>query len=373
MNISLEKNFPMFFEHSPKLILNNEPYQYNEIINDNSNLSNIMEEIFKVNAIQESQIDEYSSLMNNNNKKIDEQTTKSLTLKTNNTIPFNQELNKEQELKYKCFTFNEIKDILNNKKFSGLSEKFKKNNIIEDTEYKLCNKKRKRVIENKNKESLSLINNTEEAEEKNKRGRKITDNQNKYKREHNKYSEDNIIKKIKSRILFYPLIFLNNILKRSIYDKNRLYQIDYKYINHIKKGIDLKMLKMPLKEVYSLDVSTKFQSISAKFNKNVIDKIIEKKIKVEDYPTTMFAFNLSLEKWLELFTYKKGINDIIKDYEDYKDVNFKTIEKSLLGVEDLLKKISETNDETYFSFFTFFLYNYQRWFYIKTDREKKKS
>ena len=121
MNIFFEKNFPMFFEHSQKLILNNESYQYNEIINDNSNLSNIMEEIFKVNAIQESQIDEYSSLMNNNNKKIDEQTTKSLTLKTNNTIPFNQELNKEQELKYKCFTFNEIKDILNNKKFSGLS------------------------------------------------------------------------------------------------------------------------------------------------------------------------------------------------------------------------------------------------------------
>ena len=82
---------------------------------------------------------------------------------------------------------------------------------------------------------------------------------------------------------------------------------------------------MPLKEVYSLDVSTKFQSISEKFNKNVINKIIEKKIKVEDYPTTMFAFNLSLEKWLELFTYKKGINDIIKDYEDYKDVNFKIL------------------------------------------------
>ena len=370
----LEKNFPMYYDNSPKMYLNNESYQYNEtIINDNSYCSNLME-IFKYNAIQERENDEFSSFKNNNNKKLDEQATNTLTLKTNNTIPNNQELNKKQDLNkeqenYKYVTCKEIQDTLNNGKFSGLIGKFKKNHIIENAEYKLSNKKRKRVNENKNKDDLSFIIN---IEEKNKRGRKIKeDNQNKNKKNHNKFSEDNIIKKIKAKLLFYSLLFLNKILKRSINDKNRLYQIDYKYINHINKRIDLEMLKMPLKDLFSLDVSTKFQSISEKFNKNVINKIIEKKIKVEDYPTTMFAFNLSLGQWLELFTYKKRINDIIKDYEGLKDVNFTTIEKSLVGVEDLLTKISENNDEEYFSFFTFFLYNYGRWFCIKKGREKK--
>ena len=86
---------------------------------------------------------------------------------------------------------------------------------------------------------------------------------------------------------------------------------------------------------------------------------------------TIFAFNLSFERWLELFTYKKKISEIIKDYKDFKDVNIEKIEKSLLGVEDLLKTISETNDEDYFSFYTFFLYNYERYFYIRRRHNKK--
>ena len=57
---------------------------------------------------------------------------------------------------------------------------------------------------------------------------------------------------------------------------------------------------------------------------------------------------------------------------DIENVNIEKIEKSLLGVEDLLKKISEDNDEDYFSIFTFFLYNYERWFYIKKSRNYKK-
>ena len=324
------------------------------LINDNYNLL----QIFKDNDIQEIQNDEYFFIINNNNTHLEEQTTKTLT----------------SEYNYKCFTFKEIKDCFNNEKFKGIFEKFTKNKFIEEAEYKLCNRKKKRINEYENKKFLLSNNNIKGAEEKVKRGRKIKEeNNNKYKGEHNKYSEDNIIKKIKAKLFFYPLIFLNNIIDKSIYDKNRLYQIDYsKYIKKLNKGIDLKMLKMPLKDIYSLDVSTKYHCIGKQFNKNVINQIIEKKIKVKDYPTTIFALNLSFEKWLELFTHKKEIYDIIKDYESLENVNIEKIEKSLLGVEDLLKKISEDNDEDYFSIFTFFLYNYERWFYIKKSRNYKK-
>ena len=356
----------MYFDYSLNLYLENEPYLYNETINDKYNLLQIL----KDNDIQEIQNEQNSSFMNNNIN-LDEQTTKTQTVKKVNTLS-NIELNKEYEYNYKCFTFKEIKNVLDNAKFTGIFEKLKKNDIIEKAEYRLCNKKRKRVNEYENKEPLFSNNNNEEAEEKVKRGRKIIkEDNNKYKKEHNKYSEDNIIKKIKAKLFFYPLIFLNNILNRKIYDKNRLYPIDYKYINKLNKDIDLKMLKMPLKDIYSLDVSSKYPSIAEQFNKNVINKIIEKKIEVEDYPTTIFAFNLSFERWLELFTYKKKISEIIKDYEGFKDVNIEKIEKSLLGVEDLLKTISETNDEDYFSFYTFFLYNYERYFYIRRRHNKK--
>ena len=74
---------------------------------------------------------------------------------------------------------------------------------------------------------------------------------------------------------------------------------------------------------------------------------------------------------MELFSYKKNINEILKKYEEIHNVNDETIKNNLIGVEELLKKILEKNDKHYFSIFTLFLYNYKRWFYIKNGRNNE--
>jgi hypothetical protein len=234
------------------------------------------------------------------NLSLDEQDTKWKTLKENNILPppnqLKLDIDTKDESNKNCFSLEEIKDILKNKQ---ISEKLKKNKYISNVEYKLFNKKRIRENDNEEKnedDDLSIIiENKEEDVKKSKRGRKIKDkdNINLNKIEHNKYSEDNIIKKIKTKILWYPLLFLNNILKTTIGDKCKLYKLAHKYSKKIKKEIDLFYLKISLKDLYSLDVSPKLGNIPSNYNKIIINKILEKKELVQ-YPTIKFALDLKI-------------------------------------------------------------------------------
>ena len=361
--------------------LNNKQCQYNEETNNDNDYYNYnsLNEDFQLN-IQDSLKDDswpfmdlkYSMLIN-------EQTTKVGTLKNNNILSFNPELNNEENNNNEKSNFNfafleHIKNFLKqNKKFSEICEKLRKNENIVEAEYKFCNIKRKKEINFENNESFILIENKEKDNKIAKRGRK-NKKQNKYKIKHNKYSGDNIIRKIKAQLLLYLLKFLNNILNTNNNNNNKkLLKLDSKYINQIKKDKDLNLLNMSLKDIYSLDISPIYKYLSTDFNKNIIHKIYEKKIKVEEYPTIKFAFNLSFREWIELFTYKKSIYEIIKDKKEVQNVNKIKIEKCLIGAEVLLKNILENNDECYLSSFTYFLYNYERWFDTKKGRNKTKK
>ena len=158
-----------------------------------------------------------------NNKKddnpIDDETTK---LKTkinlnnfNNIFQANQEsLNNEDDNDYyinankdnlqndnkniinkklDSFTYEKIKQIFENGKFNGISEKFVETEMINNAEAKLCNKKRKR-----DSEFVILLDDNDNKEEKKKRGRKI-EGRKKSKGDHDNLSEDNVIKKIKGK------------------------------------------------------------------------------------------------------------------------------------------------------------------------------
>ena len=176
---------------------------------------------------------------------------------------------------------------------------------------KLCKIKRKREIEIEYEYSdektvfYPYIKEEKEVGEKIKRGRKITII-NKKRIEHNRYSEDNIIKKIKSKLLLYPLHFLNNLIENEddSQKKYRLYKLNYKYIRQLTKDRDLNIFRMKLKELYSLEITPKFKYISKQHNKNIINEIIENK-ELDNYQSIMFAFNLTFGEWMELFTYRK--------------------------------------------------------------------
>ena len=238
------------------------------------------------------------------------------TLKKSNFFSQKQEFNQEDESNYSYNSFEEIKNILKNK-FPELCNKFFKSKNIKDAEYKLCNKKRKR----ENESSILFKNENEETGDNNrkiKRGRKPNqDFKEHYRKEHNKNSEDNIIKKIKAKLLSYSLKFINNILEKSKI-KHRLYKLDYKYTNQLKKEEDMKFLMMSLKKLYSSDISPKFKNLPKDYNEINIKSIIENKDnEIKNYPTIMFALNLSFGDWLDLFCYKKDIDKILKNMKGF--------------------------------------------------------
>ena len=181
---------------------------------------------------------------------------------------------------------------------------------------------------------------------------------------------DNIIKKIKAEIFKYPIVFLNNILDNNKKSEEKLFKINYQFINRLNREQDLKFLDMKLKELFSKEISPKYITDKRQkdFNKQYINRILN----AQKDNTILFAFNITFREWLDLFTLKKNIRQILikYDYSD-KDIDCERIQKSLYGVDNLLNKIMNANDKEYLTMFIFLLYNYERWFYKKIGRKTR--
>ena len=330
---------------------------------DNSNEINGISDIVKFN--NENQIISYFLIDHEKKEKKNiPNVTKSTSTKTNQK--------KEENDEPKLCNSNDILNIFN-KEPNKISDQFKtldfNPNIEEDL--RLTGSIRKRDFDFPN---CLLIK--KDNENKKKRGRKCN-NSNRFNI-HDNMCSDNIIKKVKSAIFNYSLYFLNNILSLCDCDENcfmykiKLSRLDYKYVNVLKKEKEFEILNMSLKELFSKDISPKLKKYNSKFNKQIIENILNNKNKkVND--TLLFAFNMTLRDWLDIFTLKKSVTDIINEYKDknYKDIDSVKIEKSFVGVDNLLNEIKGKNDEDYLTRFIFCLYNYERWFYLKKARNKK--
>ena len=282
----------------------------------------------------------------------------------NSKLSFQNKKNTEDDNSFKFFSVDDIQNIFDKKNvFFNIKKIFENNKFIYLLECKLCKKKRKRDNDEKKYNELN------ENENRNKRGRKGDRFIN--REEHNKMSSDNIIKKIKGRLIQYLVIFINNILEKKEIDKNKIYKINYQYINQLKKSIDLELLEKSIKDILSMKITPKIKTVNENANKIFIEKIESKQEKVKDYDTIMFILNMKFKDFLSLFTYKKNIDDIIKEKgleECSGKINNKKIEESLIGAEVLLNEIYEKNDQQYLSTFIFHLFNYERLFYVKSGR-----
>ena len=156
----------------------------------------------------------------------------------------------------------------------------------------------------------------------------------------------------------------------------QLLKIDYKYIDKLERKMNLDLFEMPLADLFSLDVSRKYKSKSKDYNKILINGILEQKIEVEDFDTIMFHFKITLNDWIDLFTYKKDILTLINE-KNSTNVNCTKIQEQFCGVNHLLNEISEKkdfkNDDKYFTLFLLYIFNFQRWFHIKKGRVVKKK
>ena len=272
-----------------------------------------------------------------------------------------------------------IKESVYENKFSDKVKKIKINSYIEKEEKKMeeeelkeKNKKDEQINDFDYNNLFIFIQN--DYVEKKKRGREPENNEY-VVGSHNKMSPDNIIKKIKAQIFIYPLNFLNNISNKANSEKeNKINKLDYQIVNKMKKDLELKFLDTPLKDLFSMNISSKNikkSKFNNAFNKNIIKYILN--LKADD--TINFAFNITLRDWLDLFTFKKNVKDIMDSYDlkNYNYIDSDKIEKAIIGVDALLNKMALKNDNDYLSYFIFYLYNYERWFYIKKGRNQKNS
>ena len=283
----------------------------------------------------------------------------------NENASLKKEINKNDESFYKLYQFEDIQAYLFN--FEYILSRFNKTYYIRKAENKLSDEKKikEEITENYNeKKNPHLV-------EKPKRGRKCDDDQK--RKLHDKNSADNCIKYIKSKLLKCLVEFMNKIMGKT--DKNKLYNLNSKYANELKKTTNLDIFEMSLKDLLSKEITPKSinsnKNLNKNFNKILIQKIENKKEKVEDYNTTMFALNMKFGDWIQFFTQKKYLNEI-ENFDDKIDIY--RIESILSEVfSGLLEKMNKKTNDEYFSLLIFYLYNYQRWFVKKNGRNKKNN
>jgi len=187
--------------------------------------------------------------------------------------------------------------------------------------------------------------------------------------EHDRYYADNIIKKIKAKIFDYLLKFINKFIYTNNENGIQLLKTDYKYIDQLNRKKNLDLFEMSLMDLLSLDVSGRHKSKSKDYNKKMI-KEIQQRLDLEDYDTILFLFNISLNDYIDLFTYKKDIFELANQYNAL-NVNFTKIKDNFVGANDLLSEIAKNNDAKYYTLFVLYTFNFQRWFFIKKGRNRK--
>ena len=81
---------------------------------------------------------------------------------------------------------------------------------------------------------------------------------------------------------------------------------------------------------------------------------------------------MKLEDFLDIFIYKKEIDDI-PSFNELNSQEKVIIEKCFVRIEPYLKELLDENDYIYLICFLILIYNYRRYFSIKAERNRKKA
>jgi hypothetical protein len=207
---------------------------------------------------------------------------------------------------------------------------------------------------NQKKMEVPILNENKQEPKKILLGRKKKNSNIKGK--HNKYSGDNIIKKIKSNLL-NNLAKLINIRIKKIYNNNIGYGIFQKQLlkmnqRQVVNSKDNKLfIFKTLKEIFSDDISTKYVSYSISHNKDLIQELInerdeEKRIKFNK------LFNLTFFDCLKHFRGNEYIEEL----------------QGLDSIDNILEKFKE--DEDYLKSFKYYILNLEEILERKKNRNR---
>lgn len=287
----------------------------------------------------------------------------------------------ERDVTQNYYNLNEINNLFLKKLSSNTKEELDKNMFTEQnfeivesnlSEPKLIGRKRKKKVKLK----LSKDNNNELAKKK---------RENTSIKKHDKYHGDNIIKKIKLKLFESFLKFVNNVINanleeskliklnkflRPLLKKIKIFEsllkiIEYKYIDRLNKKLDVEILQMKFKEIFSKDISPKYSKLKPESNREIINNLINEE---KDNIKIQFVLNMKFKDYLDVFTYKKAFNNL-PDYDEEKVGtlinNFEYMDKLILDI------YRENPDDNYLLYFIIYLYNYERYFHLKRERTRK--
>ena len=198
----------------------------------------------------------------------------------------------------------------------------------------------------------------------------------KCKGDHNKYSKDNIIRKIKTKFSF----FISNLLNESLFDKNyKFLRLDTNISKCLKKDYNLSLFNTKIKDLFlNSKISRKYRRKIFDNNQNIF---LINKIFAEGKETQVISIlNLT---YIELFNiFRKSIADIsdelkmkikdiyILDKPEFSDINkvFNEIYEKELNNDEVEEDIDE-----YISQFKLLCIGFEKWFVSKNGRNRTKN
>ena len=194
---------------------------------------------------------------------------------------------------------------------------------------------------------------------------------------HTKFSEDNIMRKIKSNFLNYCY----NLLNKSLKDKKLVFvRLTGNISKNLKRDYNLNLLNKTIKDLYSNSI------ISGKYirNKetfcNINKKLIKQIFRENKEKETIQILNLT---YFELFRiFRRKIIDInfelkqkIENINILNENNFGDIISFLSGVEEqeINKNENKENIQEYINKITELCIKYENWFSSKKGRNRNKQ
>ena len=267
------------------------------------------------------------------------------------------ELNRRQETAIKDVFFKD-----NNASYSTISfrdtNKLSSDSFIygltESDSKILLNKKRKQEInsdENNNGNNLEEDNFVKKEDiisikGNSKRGRRKKNVEYDDEPHHDKFTEDNIIQRIKTFIFDYILERLNKSLK---YESRKFYQLTKTLNSNLKKDFNEELLGKTIYEIYmKSDLCMRFINIPDA-NRELIKKIYEEKIEIE-------TINILDKKFKEILDYirKKDLDNFLTNFR------LRVMKKDNKSIDLYMKEVRKM------------LFQYEFYFQKKIGRNTKK-
>ena len=262
------------------------------------------------------------------------------------------------------------KDISNNFEYKKLLNNNKKKEIKEIKELKELKEISKSDIKTKyttKQKKVDLIfqitkdKNENENKIKKNLGRKRKNDENNIESKHNKFSSDNIVRKIKAKLFDSILFLLNSSLKQN--SKKMFLKIEQKIIKDINVNNNKILLKTKLKDIFSKNISEKLINYGLDYNRKVIQQIYKENIEIKTISILEKTFFECLEHfrrskyYIELDGLEKEYNNAInylKDKDETEEYinNFKQLVETFEEFYNSKKpRLSRKNTINYYYFF----------------------